>query len=161
MRATVASERTTNRTSPLPASGTTTAGTTTLNTNKIAQAHRALPGRHDDNTGPRPDAHELPTSVPRAADDPGVAPLPLDRRDRQRGYRVWPGQLPITRLAIAGRIVTRDLLVDVTGARHRRGATADLDEFRPEPNPFTSRSLNFTVGAGRGRIEVRHRRSPR
>lgn len=115
------------------ASGATTVGTTAMNTSTIAEAHRVR-RRH---------AHELPTSVPRAADDPGAAALAPDHRDRQRGYRVCPGHLPTTRLTITGRIVT-----------------TDLDALRPEPNPSTGRSLRLTVGADRGRIEVRRRRSP-
>ncbi len=148
------------RTSTSPASDVTTIGTTAMNTSTIAEAHRARRRRYDDNTGPRHDAHEPPTSVPRAADDPGVAPLPLDHRDRQRGYRASPCHLPTTQLTITGRILTPDLPVDATEARHQRDATADLDKFRPEPNPSTGHSLNLAVGAGRGQIEVRHRRSP-
>src|SRR5437016_3269913 len=100
-----------------------------------------------------------PTSVPRAADDPCVAPLAADHCD-QRGNRASPGHLQTTRLTITGRIVTPDLPVDATEAPRQRGVSVDLDEFRPEPNPSTGRSLNLTVGVGRSRIEVRHRRSP-
>jgi hypothetical protein len=133
-----------------------------MNTNTIAQRQRAVGERlHNDDSGPLRGAHVLPTPTRRTADDPGSAPRPRNRHHHRPRYRVRrPGQLPITGLSAAGRIVTPDLPLEAAATRHRRDASVSLHDIARQPCPFTTRPLNPTVGAGRGRIEGRHRRSP-
>jgi len=129
-----------------------------MNTRTIAETQSAWRRRHD-NTGQLRDAHTLPTATRRAADETGGAPRPRGHHHRP-GYRVRPGHLLITGLTIADRVITPAPPLGTTAARQQRDAAAYLDDIAREPNPFTSHLLNPAAGAGRGRIDVRHRRSP-
>src|SRR2546421_4422656 len=109
-------------------------GNTTMNTNTIAQRQRAVGERlHNDDPGPLLGAHVLPTPTRRTADDPGSAPRPRNRHHHRPRYRVRrPGQLPITGLSAAGRIVTPDLPLEPAPTRPRREPPAP-----PPATPLT------------------------